>query len=573
MNARPQSFRLSRGQSLVLMGLNMLLMTILVCMTLSFGQKAKEKMELQMMADQAAYSTSIATARAFNQLAVMNRTIVAHNVVMLGVNASISFASLWFGLMSWLFWDYLIEIGHQLANCRLPFGPFCGCWGWIFVLFTRFIPVLMRGMSMMGMFPGLEQAAIQQANAAGTNALMQWIFQVALHLQFYYTQLDGQQQARKVTNVPGVSEITAPGGSADAVAKKEIGTPYIPFTGAVNLTNLLLSDRHAAAAAMGSRTHPWTAGRWGFNNMWTPSGSSLLLGRFFRSISIGNDVRNYFNDGNSYFSDWIHGDWLMQTNTTFANADDYFYGMEQYSGPGCRGIPLPVLSFTFLRGNNASGEHLASGLGFAISWPNSAILVWAFPPWFQFDNFHMTTNLCLLNCPSAWSNFVDYDQRLLLGWFFGGGDADNWGQPKAPVTVQRDYSSRPAAADPWDLGFNLRWHGRTTRMSMRGAGNYASANDGIQLDPTTSGCGATGCDISKQTALSTGITYYHRGGQHFKEPPNLFNPWWRAGLIHSDADKGAAQGGDIPTTLNNSGAGWAVDSFNQLRAVGYRGWQ
>ncbi len=566
--AQVQELRLSRGQSLVLMGLSMLLMTLLVCMTLSFGQKAKEKMELQMIADQAAYSTSVATARAFNQLAVMNRTIVAHNVVMIGVNASITFTSLWYGIIFWLMLDYAIEIAHQLANCRLPFGPFCGCWGWLFVLFTRFIPTLIRGFSLLGSYPGLEMQAISQANAASLNAMFMYFFQVGLHLQFYYTHLGNQTIARNVKNVTSTSEIIVPGGG-DAVAKKEIGTPYIPFTGAVNLTNLILSDRHAVAAAMGSRTSPWTSGHLGTNSFPYFSDAGPVIGQWLRQWT-GRDV-NFFLEGNAYFSDAIHGNYLWQVNSTFAVSDDHLYGIEQYTGPGCSGVPLPVISLSLLVANSSSSKHLSSGAGFAVSFPSSMIIVVPTPPFFRFDYQHQTTNLCLLDCPSAWSNFVDYDQRLLLGWFFGGGDNDNWGQPKAPVTVQRDYQMRAGAADPWDLAFNLRWGANSTNFSMKMNNGY-NGNNGIMLDPRTSGCGGN-CNISKQTALSTGITYYHRGGQHFKEPPNLFNPWWKAGLIHSDADSAAATGSDIPDTLNNSGAGWATDSYYQLRSAGFKGWQ
>jgi hypothetical protein len=268
----------------------------------------------------------------------------------------------------------------------------------------------------------------------------------------------------------------------------------------------------------------------------------------------------------------LHGNWLLAPSaSTMAVSDDHLGFFEQYQGIGCSGLPLGGLAFSYMAGSDAIGQHEASGLGLIIGFPDATLFVVDLPPvWFLHDFNHFVPSICLLNCPSAWSNFVDYDDLKLLP-ILGGGEPDNWGQPKAPVTVQRNYAARPGSADPWDLAFNLRWHGRSTDLKMKENYGYGG-NNGIQLNPLTSAC-TTDCDISKQTALSTGITYYHRGGGHFKEPPNLFNPWWKAGLTHSDADSDSANGSDIPDTLNNSGAGWAVDSYNQLKTQGYRGWQ
>ena len=53
--------------------LTLLLLTLMVCMTLSIGMKAKEKMELKTAADAAAYSQAVATARTYNSISVLSR--------------------------------------------------------------------------------------------------------------------------------------------------------------------------------------------------------------------------------------------------------------------------------------------------------------------------------------------------------------------------------------------------------------------------------------------------------------------------------------------------------------------
>jgi uncharacterized membrane protein len=97
-----------RGQTLVLFALTMLLLVVMVMMTLSFGTKAKEKMELQQVADQAAYSTAVGTARGMNILAMTNRVMLAHMVAMLGLISSSSFASMWLGVVDGMIIYYVL---------------------------------------------------------------------------------------------------------------------------------------------------------------------------------------------------------------------------------------------------------------------------------------------------------------------------------------------------------------------------------------------------------------------------------------------------------------------------------
>jgi hypothetical protein len=83
----------ARGQTLVLVALTFLLLTVMVCMTLSIGTAAARKADLANAADAAAYSNAIATARTFNTASLLNRTIVSHYVAMSGVQAQIAYAS------------------------------------------------------------------------------------------------------------------------------------------------------------------------------------------------------------------------------------------------------------------------------------------------------------------------------------------------------------------------------------------------------------------------------------------------------------------------------------------------
>ncbi|MBK7862129.1 MAG: hypothetical protein IPJ65_26645 [Archangiaceae bacterium] len=62
------------GQALVLFALTLMVLTLMALVTLSFGVRIKERLELQTVADTAAYDSAVLEARAFNTVAVVNRT-------------------------------------------------------------------------------------------------------------------------------------------------------------------------------------------------------------------------------------------------------------------------------------------------------------------------------------------------------------------------------------------------------------------------------------------------------------------------------------------------------------------
>ncbi|HZI03174.1 MAG TPA: hypothetical protein VEZ71_04095, partial [Archangium sp.] len=107
-------------------------------------------------------------------------------------------------------------------------------------------------------------------------------------------------------------------------------------------------------------------------------------------------------------------------------------------------------------------------------------------------------------------------------------------------------------SDPWNLLFRFRF-------TPESNGTFDS--HGLHL--------ADGTDISVQAALATGLAYYHRRGR-WNEPPNLWNPFWRATLVAADIDTGGdlRRGGtDIPDTVG----GPAAEAYRQLISAGYKG--
>lgn len=561
MNAPAQTVRpMPRGQALVLASLGMILLTLMVCMTLSFGTKAKAKMELQVVADQAAYSTSVAVARTYNMLAMTNRVMIAHQTAMLGIQSAISFASQWFLMVQGFLIYYTLEIVNQLRCCRLS-CLYYGCVTALFVLLTRWIPTLLELLRLIGQFPARDAAAAMQARSTSIANNMMYLGQTLTVSNHLYSALRNQSTARRVMNRAsgGQPEWNAPG-NADDVAKREAGfvggfgpVGFALGVGAINQSNLFLTDRHAVVASMGSRGHFFTAIR---DSWFIPNGVRNIINQGLGRFNARNDWRGqWLLLGKGYFGVFFHSDSILPTASTFAIGDDHLIGIVRYSGPAARRpLQLPMATAVTVMSNNSVGIHLGLGLPPLIG-------IW-------FDMVHQVPAVCLLNCPSAWTNFVDYNVGLPQH------TRDNRGVPKAPVVVMRDAAAAPP--DPFNLMFNFRFTGSGKTFDMAHS-NGAANGGGIMVRD-----GAGMANISQQVGYSTGIAYFHRAN-HWKEPPNLFNPYFRAGLTRPDTDRAgtsislfgiplsADNSHDIEDTMQNAGVGWAASAYSALYNQGYQG--
>ncbi|MHB8875656.1 MAG: hypothetical protein ACYC8T_18375 [Myxococcaceae bacterium] len=537
---RPTPFE--RGQTLVLFALTLMLLTLMVCMTLSFGTKAKEKVELQIVADQAAFSNAVVEARAFNSIAMLTRAQFAHMVALLGVESAISYASAYRGYLDMLFIDYILEMAFSQAPRCNPPGQWCGCIGVPAVLFGRMVPLWRELSRVRAMWEALDTAAALQARANQSAASTLYLAEVdAFGRELVWNSLKDAKLTQKVTNQAkaGRAEWTVPSGPGSlfsGVTARESG--WIPFQGAALINNWI--TKHEVIAAMGTRGHWFTTAR-----MLMPQ---LPINNKFRQVLGASEAVVAFHTGSSYYGPSLHANSRSASDGTFAWADDHGLGTVRYAGPGCPGIPWFLFSFAWVKSTDLDetmDQH----------------------EWFpKFDGDPQpaerthTLGPCYgPNCLGVWINQIDYNFIKVVQ------PGDIFGQPKNYTVVQRDYSARNSSADPWNLFFNFRFTstGPGTKLDLRsGTGGQGS---GLVL--------RDGTNISKQTALSAGVAYYHRKG-HWKEPPNFFNPFWRAGLVRADIDDdGRDPNKDIPDTLNSSGVPWAADAYRQLYANGFRGVQ
>jgi hypothetical protein len=532
---------LARGQTLVIFALTLLLLTLLVTITLTIGAKTKEKMELQAVADAAAYSSSVVVARTYNEIALMSRAQIGHMVSMAGVQSLISWSSYYRAQVEATRQSYnKSKLPYELiiiscGMCLMPRGDckaLCKCAKKAIKDIDETRDKLDQHQQQLKQrWESLDQAAgTQVKHLQGAAAVLfgaqteRWIRMQA--------ELNDQSIASSIVNKAKQgsrwqNEWDAPS-SGDDVTLREAG----PF-GAMLPVDLF--NGHHVYAGMGSR---------GFQFVTRRSNGAAVLTRQLKQQIPQRDVVTATNGGSAYFaSSENHGD--LQPSGAFAWADDHGPGA---GAPGTNAVvfnrgeaPCPVSSPGAATGvravvkstdsNDDSDEHTWSPGG---------------DPAEEQDRH--TLGMCV-RCPGIWPLFVDYNPfRLVV-------PLDNWGQPKSYAVIQRDLRKRNGQ-EPWNLDFNFRF--------MRGGGGTDFDNRGLNLSPINGGV-----DISKQTALSAGIAYYHRY-DHWKEPPNLLNPYWRATLVPYDVDA-QGRGDDVTDTMNDVGAGFAAEAFEELKKHGYRG--
>jgi hypothetical protein len=522
---------LARGQTMVLFALCLLLMALMVTLTLSMGMKVREKMEVQAVADAAAYSNAALTARVYNEIAVMNRAQIGHMVSMAGVQSLISWSSSYRANATAIFLNYGVITLRYAALAAKCCKTFSSCpWRCPCALVATAqsglssIQVLTKLLNKFKKFDKLDkEAAKQVANLQGAASRL-YAAQIFEYFRLM-DRLNNQGLAKEIVQdaaagsaFPG--ELKAPS-RGDAVTNRETG----PFVGAVFPINLI--NGHHLYAGMGSRGFTFVTSRGG---MATPVLNEQLKQNFMPSR---RDTLRVVNQGSAYFADSMnHGGYLPSGAFSWADDHGINYVKFERALPLCPKYDSTLPAFNTLKSTDADDSSDTHMYFPSLGWDQD-------PP----QERH-TLGPCL-RCPGIWPTFVDYSPVRVIQ------SSDNWGQPKNYAVIQRDYRVR-GKGDPWNLSFNFDFAGQAPT---------SFDNRGLVL--------ADGTDISKQTALSAGIAYYHRKG-HWKEPPNLLNPYWRATLVPLTVDA-QGRGSDVGDTLRDVDAPWAADAWQELRNQGYRG--
>ncbi|MBL8954213.1 MAG: hypothetical protein JNK82_25775 [Myxococcaceae bacterium] len=580
----------ARGQALVLFSLVLLVLVLATMATMSLAHLTHQKMELQVASDAAAYSQAVATSRAFNSVALLNRAQVATMVAMAGANSAVSFAGTYRAALNATYQGYVDEWNAEYCGCGRPFQPsvprmLCGnqaqesfsdckyaqhgmdaidrqfCYGngngngaggngngggscqanantclVSYQLFgwgafppspapqfnsnSRRDCIIRESDRIKGVWQGLDDAAGLQSRMIQTEAGAYAGLQATALAEARATLAPFAQNA---ISVVGRAQ---PNGAALNVSRREFDNGH----GGGYLMN-------SVEAAMGSRAHPFITLR--------SDGQRALqeaVDRAFAPCGAAGEVTIQTLVGNSYFAqDKQHG--AAPASGYGAWSDEHSVVVVDYLGPdanagdGAPGTPAGRVRFEgWVRSTDE--QHT----GDSHDWCPDDFQPEATPP----DVRH---TLLPHSVPASgpdpcagssciWPSFEDTNAGNIAD------PGDVFGQPKLLATATKDLSGQ---SDPWNLFFRFR---------------FSSSGPGERVDFRAEH--AVQGVVPRLETLAAGISYYHRRG-HWQEPPNLFNPYWRASLVRANIDDtGIADVGQAISPQNRA-------ALNALVNAGYRG--
>ncbi len=557
-----------RGQALVMFSMFLLVLVLLVMATLSLSHLTHQKMEMQVASDAGAYSQAVATARAYNSVALLNRAQVATMVALTGVDSAVSFAGSYRAALNATWYSYWDEFDAEYCggamtdnNVSFPIkycegtrsrvmSPDCPraahgmdaidrnfCYGESCrvkleitgygaysnagqdTLDTARLPLIYKEFQRVkGIWQGLDDAAGMQARSVQSEASAYHGLQAAAL---------GAAQAKLApfTTASLASTGATSNGGALGVANREFSTGY-----GSGITD------NSIDAAMGSRAHTFITRR---------ADGARAIQAAIRTLLIPsggqNEVTVNAMKGNGYFATTqTHG---ARPATGYAAwGDEESSVTVNYAGPravlGNPGVASGNLRFEGWVGStdkqNTTDSHNWCPEDFK---PDDdppderhTMLPHSVPAGGLFDP--CAASSCI------WPNFIDTNAGPLAD------PGDVFGQPKLFAAASKDLSTQ---SDPWNLFFNFKFRqsgaGETTNFKAE------HAVSGVQ---------------PQMQSLAAAMAYYHRPG-HWKEPPNLFNPYWRATLVRANVD--STWRGDIGASV--SAGNNAV--LSDLLAVGYAG--
>lgn len=547
----------ARGQALVMFSLTILLVAVMVCLTLGIGMKAREKVELQTLADAAAYSNAVVTARTFNSISLLNRVAVAHMVNMVATQSLVAYSSAYRVSLKAL----QVNLDRRAQDdCAAP-DPTCDwCSRWN-QLNTDALNEIAR---VDGGWSTFDDRTKNHLRLLASQVRTLHGHQVNMHDELM-ALLTGQALANAIAQRGDqgnkwAGEISAPA-AADLVAVREAGRRVddCDFTAGQVVCEEGPSKESGIMAALGTRYYEFTT-----NQANLVGGIEERLETVLSLPRPDNDVRLQQYEGCTRLTDAVDPDGAPGAEGLSGHAEGRIRA-QVFLNPLCGTRQTPPGRFTTFVFSSSETNF------------NDTHVFW----WDGVGPVPPQTITEPLNTHSFSGCYDEFGNPEACGMYPGFMDlnpghvdpANRWvhlyGQPKNIAVVQRDYGVRCAQAagancaevDPWNLFFTARIRQSGTSEVLDNRGLVTAPPDNV--------------DISLQTAVAAGLTYYHRMG-HWREPPNFFNPYWRATLVSPGIDTQGHPilgGTDIQAVVGATGATFAVDVVNELAAQGFRGWQ
>ena len=563
--------RRPRGQTLLLFSLSLLLLTLMVLMTIGLGVRLHERTEQQVVADAAAYSQAVVTARTFNAVASLNRALIAQLSAVAAAQSLLSWAGYYHGALN-QGRDVLASLG--LGACG---GEVAKAYEGIIREDERLIEIW----EPQGAYTGIEGHDLHSASY-----IRRVVYETALVIADDQKRIYDRMVAR-------VAPTDVGRGIAEHIAQEaRRGSPWGDNRRELFAADQRVTRRERDAAVVPEQHAPKhlvratmaTRGVEHFisSREATPRKGELSAADYVRirlnavMAAKGSRLTAVVSDyGTAYFGaagpqvtsglaevDGLDGqsinraEWKRWQELARDDVPMNIWGAwAQDSGtfrfeppPGCT-FPEPTEdSFGYIVTTGPDDDrdnHLwRRGQDFDYRERNSPHV--NDPPVVR-HSFQRRPERA--DAPSIWPVFVDYQESALQG---ANAALNLEGQPKSLVPIVRDYSVR--SRDPWELRFRFQ---------------FSRTGTGTRVD-----LGSKRAGFEQATAIASALTYYHRGAPggtgagHAAEPPNFLNPFWRATLVASDVDERFNdRGNDIIRTLEDVGQPQQAEALRLLRAA------
>ncbi len=482
----------TRGQTLVLGALFLFLTTVLVLMTLSLGQRTRDRIEAQIAADAAAYSNAVVVARTLNQLALINRTRTSMLVAVLGMQSLIS----WSGHHR----SHLAATGQALKEAETPYIPCCG---------NPFCPQSACSCAELSLLHGAEATvAAEQARVAASwdkldeEAGLYAGEMFGSSVQLYQSAENAIQgmkdQLKHQLLAKAIVKSASP--ALDAPDKGDLKSfdetkPSEQCEGAAGL----YCERHEIPQA----EHAIMMGTRGWHFVTARTEKDGLIRKKLESL-----VRPFNGSATIEPPDAAGGAGVGEDREKAQkkNTQPYLYAIGEDHG-GTLDLDWP--SSCIPSGGSAKVSN---------AWVRSNHLEMSGDE-HKYDGSHEPAKRhdLVLKAGSRdnWPWMHEYNHHELDN------PKNDFGQPKLYAIVERSFDHK----NPWDL--------------------------------TTVDFGD-----SRQVVLSSAMAYYHRPGT-WKEPPTLWNPFWRATLTAPDDD--------LDKYIGKAGYSPQADTMKRLLKAGMAG--
>lgn len=543
-----------RGQNLTLLALTMLLVTLMVLVTLGIAQRIRENHELNNLADAAAYSSAVVNARAFNDIAIINRLQVSYWVSMAANESLISWTSYARALWNASYRN-LEQVRDSISPLVVPPAP-CGvvrrdAAGAANRIRTDFFAG-MTGWVAADIAAGKETRLIQsriatlRAETRGDPA-DGVSFPSGMRERLFKERKD-QVIARRIVTESGLSGVSVvptvgaawPAGGAAGVSSRETGDYGLGLfvdcddtqSGLCNGASPGNWSLSVLYAAMGTRGNPFTTSRGVVPPLVTAEWLAVD-GAFPASIKFIGGIPT----GSGYWS--ATRSHSTQPDNVFAWGDDHGSLTTTVSYNGCTRTETQA-AWAYVKTTDlldTADQH---------DWWPDDIGANGDAPGIP-EQFH-TVGDCTPLCPSVWVRQVHFHPSLNK-------PEDAYGQPKSQVMLVRDTSQTDAKSQPWKLDFKFGFGSVGSRFDNRGETLHASSLGGVLA-------------IASQSAVATAMTYYHRKDM-WLEHPNLLNPFWRATLVAADIDESSRA--DVDGVLSRPSEQWQGGAYDALVSSGFRG--